>query len=170
MGDCHDNAIKTAVSQGLKRCAVNLGDQFGLGLYNGGGVDAVVVRTVVDPLLAEPADTATPMAVEDAPVRPEPGSAQEHDEASVCPTGSRASPDADRARCSGLGTACRPHRRGYPQGRRQAPPGTPGHRRRTGRQRARRRRVAVRFDGPPGAGSRPSDPVGRRGRPGQPAP
>ncbi|NIL41583.1 hypothetical protein HCB17_10655 [Salinispora arenicola] len=85
VGDCHDNAIKTAVSQGLKRCAVNLGDQFGLGLYNGGGVDAVVVRTVVDPLLAEPADTATPMAVEDAPVRPEPGSAQEHYEPASAP-------------------------------------------------------------------------------------
>jgi hypothetical protein len=32
-GDAHDMAIKTAESQALKRCAVNLGDQFGLGLY-----------------------------------------------------------------------------------------------------------------------------------------
>ncbi|MFG2059700.1 Rad52/Rad22 family DNA repair protein [Micromonospora sp. NPDC048930] len=73
LGDCHDNAIKTAVSQGLKRCAVNLGDQFGLGLYNDGGLDAVVVRTVVGPMVADAAPP--PMSVEDAPVRPEPGSA-----------------------------------------------------------------------------------------------
>ena len=73
VGDCHDNAIKTAVSQGLKRCAVNLGDQFGLGLYNDGGLDAVVVRTVVGPLVADSAPA--PMAVDDAPVRPEPGTA-----------------------------------------------------------------------------------------------
>lgn len=32
-GDAHDMAIKTAESQALKRAAVNLGDQFGLGLY-----------------------------------------------------------------------------------------------------------------------------------------
>lgn len=35
-GDCHDMAIKTAESQALKRCAINLGDQFGLSLYNNG--------------------------------------------------------------------------------------------------------------------------------------
>lgn len=71
LGDCHDNAVKTAVSQGLKRCAVNLGDQFGLSLYNGGGTAAVVVRTAVVP------DSSTsapePLVVDDAPVRPEPG-------------------------------------------------------------------------------------------------
>lgn len=36
LGDAHDNAMKTALSGALKRCAVNLGDQFGLSLYNGG--------------------------------------------------------------------------------------------------------------------------------------
>lgn len=45
-GACHDMAIKTAESQALKRCAVNLGDQFGLGLYNGGKTDAVVGGTL----------------------------------------------------------------------------------------------------------------------------
>lgn len=45
-GACHDMAIKTAESQALKRCAVNLGDQFGLGLYNGGKTDAVVSGTL----------------------------------------------------------------------------------------------------------------------------
>lgn len=33
LGDAHDMAIKTAESDALKRCAVNLGDQFGLSLY-----------------------------------------------------------------------------------------------------------------------------------------
>lgn len=42
LGDAHDMALKTAMSQALKRCAMNLGDRFGLGLYNGGRTDAVV--------------------------------------------------------------------------------------------------------------------------------
>lgn len=45
--DAHDMAIKTAESQAFKRCAVNLGDQFGLSLYNNGGT-ASVVRAVLD--------------------------------------------------------------------------------------------------------------------------
>ncbi|MEV3855527.1 Rad52/Rad22 family DNA repair protein [Streptomyces sp. NPDC050095] len=32
-GDAHDNAMKSALSGALKRCAVNLGDAFGIGLY-----------------------------------------------------------------------------------------------------------------------------------------
>jgi recombination DNA repair RAD52 pathway protein len=42
LADAHDQAIKTAESQALKRCAVNLGDQFGLSLYNNGSVQATV--------------------------------------------------------------------------------------------------------------------------------
>jgi len=45
--DAHDMAIKTAESQAFKRCAINLGDQFGLSLYNAGGT-ASVVRAVLD--------------------------------------------------------------------------------------------------------------------------
>lgn len=41
-GDVHDFAVKTAESQALKRCAVNLGDQFGLSLYNDGKTEPVV--------------------------------------------------------------------------------------------------------------------------------
>jgi recombination DNA repair RAD52 pathway protein len=41
-GDAHDMAIKTAESQAFKRCAVNLGDQFGLSLYNNGSFAATV--------------------------------------------------------------------------------------------------------------------------------
>lgn len=35
-GDAHDFAVKTAESQAMKRCAINLGDQFGLSLYRDG--------------------------------------------------------------------------------------------------------------------------------------
>lgn len=55
LNDAHDQAMKTALSQALKRCAVNLGDQFGMSLYSKGNRSAVVVRT-----LAGPPETATP--------------------------------------------------------------------------------------------------------------
>jgi hypothetical protein len=51
--DAHDFAAKTAESQALKRCAINLGDQFGLSLYRKGSTDALVLRTLVGG--AEPA-------------------------------------------------------------------------------------------------------------------
>jgi recombination DNA repair RAD52 pathway protein len=40
--DAHDLALKTADSQALKRAATNLGDQFGLSLYNKGRLSPVV--------------------------------------------------------------------------------------------------------------------------------
>jgi hypothetical protein len=46
IGDAHDHAMKTALSQALKRCAVNLGDQFGLSLYNSGATGPVVLRSL----------------------------------------------------------------------------------------------------------------------------
>jgi hypothetical protein len=46
-GDCYDMAIKTAESQALKRCATNLGDQFGLSLYRNGSQEALVLATLV---------------------------------------------------------------------------------------------------------------------------
>jgi hypothetical protein len=65
VGDAHDLAMKTALSQALKRCAVNLGDQFGLSLYNDGSRDAVVMRSLA--YMGAPVPES-----EDAPVRPEP--------------------------------------------------------------------------------------------------
>lgn len=47
--DAHDMAMKTAESQALKRCAVNLGDQFGLSLYARGSLQPVVGRTLAMP-------------------------------------------------------------------------------------------------------------------------
>jgi recombination DNA repair RAD52 pathway protein len=46
-GDAHDLAMKTALSQALKRAAVNLGDQYGLSLYAKGSTSALVGRTLV---------------------------------------------------------------------------------------------------------------------------
>lgn len=64
LGDAHDLAMKTALSQALKRCAVNLGDQFGLSLYNDGDTRPVVNWSVAYP---------KPEAVQpDPPVKGEP--------------------------------------------------------------------------------------------------
>lgn len=59
-GDCHDMAIKTAESQALKRCATNLGDQFGLSLYRNGSTDPVVTVTLVGQV--EPENVGNPDA------------------------------------------------------------------------------------------------------------
>lgn len=45
-GDAHDMAIKTAESQALKRCAINLGTQFGLSLYKNGQTADIVIQTL----------------------------------------------------------------------------------------------------------------------------
>lgn len=45
-GDAHDMAIKTAESDAFKRAAINLGDQFGLSLYNNGSTAPVVKQTL----------------------------------------------------------------------------------------------------------------------------
>lgn len=42
IGDVADNALKSAASDALKRCAINLGTQFGLSLYQNGSKDDVV--------------------------------------------------------------------------------------------------------------------------------
>lgn len=65
VGDAHDLAMKTALSQALKRCAVNLGDQFGLSLYNDGSQAPVVLRSLA--YMGEPVQES-----EDTPVGSEP--------------------------------------------------------------------------------------------------
>lgn len=77
VGDAHDLAMKTALSQALKRCAVNLGDQFGLSLYNDGSQDAVVMRSLA--YMGEPVNDS-----EDTPVGAEP-----------TPQGTNSEPDPD---------------------------------------------------------------------------
>jgi hypothetical protein len=46
-------ALKTASSDAMKRCAINLGDQFGLGLYDNGSLEPIVKATLVDNEYAE---------------------------------------------------------------------------------------------------------------------
>lgn len=73
LGDAHDMGMKTAFSQALKRCAVNLGDQFGLSLYNDGDTEAVVGFSAAHPpqeWKQQPPPQPEPV---DPPVRPEPG-------------------------------------------------------------------------------------------------
>lgn len=48
-GDLHDNALKSAASDALKRCAINLGTQFGLSLYDDGTTKEIVRDTLVKP-------------------------------------------------------------------------------------------------------------------------
>lgn len=48
LGEHHDNALKTAESDALKRCAINLGNQFGLSLYDNGSTGDVVRGTLLD--------------------------------------------------------------------------------------------------------------------------
>jgi recombination DNA repair RAD52 pathway protein len=48
-GDGHDLAYKSALSLAKKRTAINLGDQFGLSLYNKGQLSALVLGTLVRP-------------------------------------------------------------------------------------------------------------------------
>lgn len=48
--EAHDNAIKNAASDALKRAAIYLGTQFGLSLYNNGAIEDVVQRTLVGPI------------------------------------------------------------------------------------------------------------------------
>lgn len=49
LGDLHDNAVKQGASDALKRCAINLGTQFGLSLYSNGSTNEIVRQTLVGP-------------------------------------------------------------------------------------------------------------------------
>lgn len=83
--ETHDMAIKTAASQALKRCAINLGDQFGLSLYQKGSDKAIVGRTLAMPTAtAQVVDAATgePPAVDSHVTEPV---APEHPETSTPP-------------------------------------------------------------------------------------
>lgn len=90
LGDAHDMAMKTAASQALKRAATNLGDQFGLSLYNNGSPAPVVGFCAAHPpteweKVAEPLPEPN-----DPPVEPEQGSAEVPSEPVSGPSGSPA--------------------------------------------------------------------------------
>lgn len=48
-GEAHDMALKSATSDAMKRCFINIGDQGGLGLYNNGSTAPLVKDTIVKP-------------------------------------------------------------------------------------------------------------------------
>jgi hypothetical protein len=52
-GEAHGNALTNSTTYALKRCAINLGDQFGLSLYGKGSMDALVRWTLVRPEAGE---------------------------------------------------------------------------------------------------------------------
>ncbi len=52
-GDAHDFAMKNAISYAIKRCAKDLGDQFGLSLYNKGQVAALVQQVIPYQLISD---------------------------------------------------------------------------------------------------------------------
>lgn len=59
--DAHDLAMKSAISLAKKRATINLGDQFGLSLYNKGQMTALVLGTRVMPTKsAAPTDAEAP--------------------------------------------------------------------------------------------------------------
>lgn len=59
-GDAHDFAVKTASSAAMKRCFINLGDQFGLGLYDKGSTARIVKGTIVGVDVVEVDDDPSP--------------------------------------------------------------------------------------------------------------
>lgn len=90
VGDAHDMAMKTSLSQALKRCATNLGDQFGLSLYNDSSRDAVVQFSAAHPP-QEWKQAAPPQPEpEDPPVQGEPDAPKDDESAS------EASPTAEQ--------------------------------------------------------------------------
>ena len=69
-GEAHGNALTNSWTYALKRCASNLGDQFGLSLYGKGSMDALVRWTLVRPDQGEgPAvnDQDVPQVTAEAP-------------------------------------------------------------------------------------------------------
>jgi Rad52/22 family double-strand break repair protein len=74
--DAHDMALKTSQSQALKRCAVNLGDQFGLSLYNKGSYSPLVRLSLVGMPVAADAEVDAHITGPLAPENGEPETPQ----------------------------------------------------------------------------------------------
>ena len=75
-GEAHDMAMKTASSDAMKRCAINLGDQFGLSLYDNGSTSEIVKAVLVghEPQDAVSEPTHAPVSDETPAGVPEEGS------------------------------------------------------------------------------------------------
>ena len=62
-GEAHGNALTNSQTYALRRCAINLGDQFGLSLYNKGSLEPIVRWTLV-----RPGQPEEPVTTDDVPV------------------------------------------------------------------------------------------------------
>ena len=58
-GEAHGNALTNSWTYALKRCATNLGDQFGLSLYGKGSMEPLVRWTLVRPETSETSEADT---------------------------------------------------------------------------------------------------------------
>lgn len=82
-GDAVDNAIKGAESEAFKRCVINLGDQYGLSLYDGGALESVGGSLVDSPAIQAAASQqqSAPAASQPAPAeQPAPPTGNERDD------------------------------------------------------------------------------------------
>lgn len=78
LGDLHDNAIKSATSGALKRCATALGTQFGLSLYDDGTTNDIVRMVLVRPKGATKGIPTAPGEAPQSDLSPEGRAALEH--------------------------------------------------------------------------------------------
>jgi hypothetical protein len=76
-GEAHGNALTNSQTYALKRAAHNLGDQFGLSLYNKGSMEAIVRWTLVRPTQTViDTENVPQIAPESQPEAPEPPEAK----------------------------------------------------------------------------------------------
>lgn len=102
--DAHDFAIKTAESQALKRAAVNLGDQFGLSLYNAGSTKPLVQTTLVGipaarkaaPEERVDAHITAPLAAEETAEQASGDAPDPRESSAAAPTGQQRPPRPER--------------------------------------------------------------------------
>ncbi len=83
-GDAHDMAVKTASSDAMKRCFINLGDQFGLSLYWKGRTSPVVLTTLFE---SEALPAAPPVPAEDDSSESEPAPQEQEQPPTLPDTG-----------------------------------------------------------------------------------
>lgn len=92
--DAHDMASKTAASQAFKRAAVNLGDQFGLSLYNKGSLQPIVRLSLVGQPETPEGDVTEHITTQLAPENGDPQSPQREVSSPPVPPAPAAAPVA----------------------------------------------------------------------------
>lgn len=96
--DAHDEAMKGAMSGALKRAAMNLGDQFGLSLYNGGSTERVVLDMLPYWERPEPPEHDDPPVLAESSTGQPASSKTSRQVAAACPAAAAGIAPADRLR------------------------------------------------------------------------